>query len=183
MVVIIHYNYYFCIINHPKFNIIKQLFCYACGFWGSGTWTVQNRMVFTALPFLMPQWDDLNTGGNLIILEWNHLKVSSFINLVIWLQLLPVNSSIRKLTCGFSICSFQVEWFGKSHIMAARFQAQAIQEHKAEVHCILWLSIELENISSALRQEKGIRGIRTGMGEIQLLLSGGNMIIYKIKRS
>lgn len=37
----------------------------------------------TVPPFLMPHWDVLNTGGDLMTMGWDHLEVSSFIYLAI----------------------------------------------------------------------------------------------------
>ena len=47
---------------------------------------------FVTVPlFLMSEWNDLNTGCNFIILDYNHLNVSSFMYLVICFKLLPGN--------------------------------------------------------------------------------------------
>lgn len=82
----------------------------------------------------------LNTGGDLLARGWIHLKVSSFICLVIWCWLLAGNlirQSVGKLRHGLSMWYLCVGQFGLSHIMASRLQEQAIQEQKIEAHCIV----------------------------------------------
>lgn len=116
MVVITHFSYCYYITNHPKLNGINQLFFYAFGYQELGQFV-------TVPPFLMPHWDDLNTGGDLMTMGWDHVEVSSFIYLAIWFQLLPGNAgnqlektymwllqvaSLSGLVCLFSHCGNKV---------------------------------------------------------------------------
>lgn len=96
----------------------------------------------TAPLFLMTEWSYLNTEGNFIVLDCKpsesifiHISGDLF-QVVSW----ELRQWLGKLTHVFSVSSVQVGWFDLSHISAAKFQAQAIQEHRAEVHCILWPS-------------------------------------------
>lgn len=66
----------------------------------------------TVPPFLMPHWDDLNTGGDLMTMGWDHLEASSFIRLGILFQLLPGNAGNQLETLPVASPGGLAKWAG-----------------------------------------------------------------------